>query len=63
MNYNNSARYRRTPQRPECGLHEDEPVIPQSKLQKEVPSFPLSVFPTAIRNIVETLVEFEHFNV
>lgn len=54
---------RRMPLRPACGLHEDEPVIHQSKLQKEVPSFPLSVFPTAIRNIVEALVEYEHFNV
>ncbi len=30
---------RRMPLRPACGLHEDEPVIPQSKPQKEVPSF------------------------
>ena len=29
---------RRMPLRPACGLHEDEPVIPQSKPQKEVPS-------------------------
>ncbi|WP_304761475.1 DUF3987 domain-containing protein, partial [Duncaniella muris] len=63
MNYNNSARYRRMPLRPACGLHEDDPVIPQSKPRKVVPSFPLSVFPTAIRNIVEALVEYEHFNV
>ena len=54
---------RRMPLRPACGLHEDEPVIPQSKLQKVVPSFPLSVFPMTIRNIVEALVEYEHFNV
>ena len=54
---------RRMPLRPACGLHEDEPVIPQSKQQKEVPSFPLSEFPSAIRNIVEALVEYEHFNV
>ena len=63
MNYNNSARYRRMPLRPACELHEDDPIIPQSKPQKEVPSFPLSIFPSAIRNIVEALVEYEHFNV
>ena len=54
---------RRMPLRPACGLHEDEPMKPQRKPQKVVPSFPLSVFPTAIRNIVEALVEYEHFNV
>jgi len=55
---------RRMPPRPACGLHEDEPVIPQSKHKKiEAPSFPLGVFPSAIRNIVEALVEYEHFNV
>lgn len=54
---------RRMPLRPACGLHEDEPVIPQSKPKKEVPSFPLNVFPMAIRNIVDALVEYEHFNV
>lgn len=54
---------RRMPMRPACGLHEDEPLSSTSKPQKEVPSFPLSVFPTAIRNIVEALVRYEHFNV
>lgn len=54
---------RRMPLRPACGLHEYEPFIPQSKLQKAVPSFPLSVFTSAIRNIMEALVEYEHFNV
>lgn len=54
---------RRMPLRPACGLHEDEPIEPQRKPQKVVPSFPLSVFPSAIRNIVEALVEYEHFNV
>lgn len=53
----------RMPPRPACGLHEDEPIIPQSKPQKDVPSFPLSVFPMAIRNIVEALVRYEHFNI
>ncbi len=46
---------RRMPLRPACGLHEDDPIESQRKSQKEVPSFPLSVFPTAIRNIVEAL--------
>lgn len=54
---------RRMPLRPACGLHEDDPIEPQHKPQKVVPSFPLSVFPSAIRNIVEALVEYEHFNV
>lgn len=54
---------RRMPPRPACELHEDDPIEPQRKSQKEEPSFPLSVFPTAIRNIVEALVEYEHFNV
>lgn len=40
MNYNNSARYRRMPLRPACELHEDDPIIPQSKPQKEVLLFP-----------------------
>ncbi len=50
---------RRMPPRPACGLIEDEPIEPQRKSQKKVPSFPLSVFPPAIRNIVETLVEYD----
>ncbi|MFG6425747.1 MAG: DUF3987 domain-containing protein [Muribaculaceae bacterium] len=54
---------RRMSLRPACGLHEDEPIESQRKPQKAVPSFPLSVFPPAIRNIVEALVEYEHFNV
>lgn len=54
---------RRMPPRPACGLHEDEPIEPQRKPQKEVPSFPLRLFPAAIRNIVEALVKYEHFNV
>lgn len=54
---------RRMPLRPACGLHEDEPIETQRKPHKVVPSFPLSVFPLAIRNIVEALVEYEHFNV
>lgn len=54
---------RRMPPRPACGLHEDEPIEPQYKPQKIVPSFPLSVFPIAIRNIVEALVRYEHFNI
>lgn len=51
------------PLRPACGLHEDEPIEPQRKSQKVVLSFPLSVFPSTIRNIVEALVVYEHFNV
>ena len=49
---------------PACGLIEDDPdEFEEEDLLSDAPSFPLEVFPDAIRNIVEAFEEYENFNV
>ena len=49
---------------PACGLIEDDPEeFEEEDLLSDSPTFPLEVFPEAIRNIVEAFEEYENFNV
>lgn len=49
---------------PACGLIEDDPEESEEEdLLSDSPTFPLEVFPDAIRNIVEAFDEYENFNV
>lgn len=57
--------YSRKPIIPACGLIEDDPVVEEETvdLLPTAPSFPLEVFPEAIRNIIEALNEYENYNI
>jgi hypothetical protein len=48
-----------------CGLIEEDSIAFTSDSGKttETPSFPLEIFPKAIRDIIETLEEYENYNV
>ena len=59
MSYNNR---RHRPIIPSCGLHEDEWHDSIEPGEASASSFPLEVFPTAIRHIIESLHEYENFH-
>ena len=62
MSYNNNNR-RHRPITPACGLYEDERHDSVKSDNESAPSFPLEVFPIAIRNIVESLHRYENYNI
>ena len=59
MSYNNR---RHRPVFPACGLYEDERSDSVESGDGSAPSFPLEVFPVAIRHIIESLHEYENFH-
>lgn len=59
MSYNNRNH---RPIVPACGLYEEERSVSFALGIESVPSFPLDIFPTSIRHIIESLHEYENFN-
>ncbi len=65
LNYKRYGR-QHMPLTPSCGLIEDDEttqsLTDNSTERTEVHSFPLDIFPTAIRHIIESLHEYENFH-
>ena len=65
MKANGYYNHPRFPLEAGCGLIEEDSIAFTSDSGKttETPSFPLEIFPKAIRDIIETLEEYENYNV
>lgn len=65
MKANGYYNHPRFPLEAGCGLIEEDGIAFTSDSGKttETPSFPLEIFPKAIRNIIEALEEYENYNV
>ncbi|WP_290433059.1 DUF3987 domain-containing protein [Muribaculum intestinale] len=65
MKANGYYNHPRFPMEAGCGLIEEDSIAFTSDSGKttETPSFPLEIFPKAIRDIIETLEEYENYNV
>lgn len=59
MIYNNRSH---RPIVPACGLYEEERSVSVASGIESTPSFPLDIFPTSIRHIIESLHEYENFH-
>ncbi|WP_289198321.1 hypothetical protein, partial [Bacteroides acidifaciens] len=59
MSYNKRSH---RPVVPACGLYEEERSVSVESGNGSAPSFPLEVFPTAIRHIIESLHKYENFH-
>lgn len=59
MSYNKRSH---RPVVPACGLYEEERSVSVKSGNGSAPSFPLEVFPTAIRHIIESLHKYENFH-
>ena len=65
MKANGYYNHLRFPLEAECGLIEEDSIAFTSDSGKttETPSFPLEIFPKAIRDIIEALEEYENYNI
>lgn len=65
MKANGYYNHPRFPLEAGCGLIEEDSIAFTSDSDKttETPSFPLEIFPKAIRDIIEALEEYENYNV
>lgn len=65
MKANGYYNHPRVPLEAGCGLIEEDSIYFTSDSSKtaETPSFPLEIFPKAIRDIIEALEEYENYNV
>lgn len=65
MKANGYYNHPRVPLEAGCGLIEEDSIAFTSVSGKtaETPSFPLEIFPKAIRDIIEALEEYENYNV
>ena len=65
MKANGYYNHPRFPMEAGCGLIEEDSIAFTSDSGKttETPSFPLEIFPKAIRDIIEALEEYENYNV
>jgi len=65
MKANGHYNHPRVPLEAGCGLIEEDSIDFTSDSSKtaETPSFPLEIFPKAIRDIIEALEEYENYNV
>ena len=65
MRANNYYNHPRGPMEAGCGLIEEDSSVVSCDSGKSavIPFFPLEIFPKAIRNIVESLNEYENYNI